>query len=343
SLFHSSVGLGSAPDILVEAHQDGGIRVACQSSGWYPQPKGLWRDHQGHLLPLASENISQAANGLFQTEIATVLTEESNQKVSCHVWNPRLAQEKELAIFIAELFFPRANPWKVALAVILPLLAVLLPLASYCFWRQHGVKGEVRNVHFFSKHKNKELTKSKKRWWHTLDVTLDPDTANPYLILSADWKHVVHRDENQGLPDTLERFDKMAIVLGTERFLTGRHYWEVEVGHKKVWTLGVCRETVRRKGHLVFIPPNGFWTICHLDGRYTANTSNPLPFPVSTRPSRVGIFLDYEAGEVLFYNVTDRFHLFTFTNTFSGTLRPYFNPEYNIGGTNMDPLIICPV
>nr|XP_006122972.1 butyrophilin subfamily 1 member A1-like [Pelodiscus sinensis] len=221
-----------------------------------------------------------------------------------------------MTLYLAELFFPRANPWKVALAVILPLLAVLLPLASYCFWRQHGVK---------------------------VDVTLDPDTANPYLILSADWKHVVHRDENQGLPDTLERFDKMAIVLGTERFLTGRHYWEVEVGHKKVWTLGVCRETVRRKGHLVFIPPNGFWTICHLDGRYTANTSNPLPFPVSTRPSRVGIFLDYEAGEVLFYNVTDRFHLFTFTNTFSGTLRPYFNPEYNIGGTNMDPLIICPV
>ncbi|KAH1182905.1 hypothetical protein KIL84_004397 [Mauremys mutica] len=94
--------LGSAPVISVEGHQDGGIRVVCRSSGWYPQPKAQWRDHQGQLLPSASEEITPEANGLFQTEIVIVLTEESNQKVSCCVRNPRLNQERESVISIAE-------------------------------------------------------------------------------------------------------------------------------------------------------------------------------------------------------------------------------------------------
>ncbi|KAH1182560.1 hypothetical protein KIL84_004052, partial [Mauremys mutica] len=132
--------LGSAPAISVEGHHDGGILVVCRSSGWYPQPKAQWRDLQGQLLPSASENISPEANGLFQAEIAIVLTEESNQKVSCCVRNPRLNQERESAISIAELFFPKVSPWMVALGVNLCLLAVLIPLASYCVWRQHRAK-----------------------------------------------------------------------------------------------------------------------------------------------------------------------------------------------------------
>ncbi|XP_050777321.1 butyrophilin subfamily 1 member A1-like isoform X2 [Gopherus flavomarginatus] len=134
-------GLGSAPAIAVEGHQDGRIRVVCRSIGWYPKPEAQWRDLQGQLLPSTSEKISPEANGLFQAEIAIVLTEESNQKVSCCVRNPRLNQERESEISVAELFFPQVNPWMVALGVILVLLAVLLPLASYCFWRQHRAKG----------------------------------------------------------------------------------------------------------------------------------------------------------------------------------------------------------
>ncbi|XP_044857350.1 butyrophilin subfamily 3 member A2-like isoform X1 [Mauremys mutica] len=130
-------GLGSGPDISVEGHQDGGIKVVCRSSRWYPQPEAQWRDLQGQFLPSASENISRAAGGLFQTEIAIVITEESNQKVSCCVRNPRVNQERESAIYIADLFFPRVSPWVVALAVILALVIVL---AICCIWTQRRAK-----------------------------------------------------------------------------------------------------------------------------------------------------------------------------------------------------------
>ncbi|XP_026518136.1 butyrophilin subfamily 1 member A1-like [Terrapene carolina triunguis] len=321
-------GLGSAPAISVEGHQDGGIRVVCRSAGWYPEPKAQWRDLQGQLLPSVSENISPEANGLFQTEIAIVLTEESNQKVSCCVRNPRLNQERESEISIAELFSPRVNPWMVALGMIL----ALLPLASYCFWRQHRAKDKLQ---------------AELRWRraqiYAVDVTLDPDTANPCLVLSEDRKCVRYGDKRQDLPNNPERFDKYPIVLGTEGFAGGRRYWEVEVGDKTRWTLGVCRESVERKGESFLSPVYGYWAVRLWDGEYEAVTSPSTPLPMSVRPSRVGIFLDYEAGEVSFYNVTDRSHLFTFTGTFSGTLHPYFNPSLNAGGTNAAPLIICPV
>ncbi|XP_065272066.1 butyrophilin subfamily 1 member A1-like [Emys orbicularis] len=355
--------MGSAPVISVVGHQDGGIRVVCRSSGWYPQPEVLWRDLQGQLLPSASEEISPAANGLFQTEIAIVLTEESNQKVSCFVRNPRLNQERESVISIAELFFPRGNPWTVALGVILPLLAVLMALASYCFWRQHRAKETLRSDKESEKETllsewegeketlQSEMERQKAEYeaakelgltraqGYAVDVTLDPDTANPYLVLSEDRKRVRDGDTRQDLPDNPERFDYCDSVLGTEGFTGGRRYWEVEVGDKPEWDLGVCRESVNRKGQVTPTPVNGYWAVRLLGGRYEALTSPPTPLPVSVRPSRVGIFLDYEAGEVSFYNVTDRSHLFTFTDTFSGTLHPYFSPGYDAG----DNLIICPV
>ncbi|XP_044837836.1 butyrophilin subfamily 1 member A1-like isoform X2 [Mauremys mutica] len=370
--------LGSAPVISVEGHQDGGIRVVCRSSGWYPQPKAQWRDHQGQLLPSASEEITPEANGLFQTEIVIVLTEESNQKVSCCVRNPRLNQERESVISIAELFFPQVNPWTVALGLILPLLAVLTALASYCFWRQHRAKETLqldkkseKEILLSEREGEKEALRSEmerqkealqsdmerqkaeyeaakelgltRAQGYAVDVTLDPDTANPWLVLSEDRKHVRLGDTQQDLPDNPERFEKYFCVLGAEGFAGGRRYWEGEVGDKTEWYLGVCRESVSRKEWVTLTPGNGFWVVWLKEGEYQARTSPPTSLPMSIRPSRVGIFLDYEAGEVSFYNVTDRSHLFTFTGTFSGKLRPYFHPGLNAEGKNAAPLIICPV
>ncbi|XP_005315396.4 E3 ubiquitin-protein ligase TRIM39-like, partial [Chrysemys picta bellii] len=175
------------------------------------------------------------------------------------------------------------------------------------------------------------------------DVTLDPDTAHPRLILSEDRKCVKYGDKRQDLPDNPERFDSRPCVLGAEVFISGRHYWEVEVGDKTCWDLGVCKESLSRKGNAMPTPRNGYWVVWLWDGEYKAITSPPTSLPVSVRPTRVGIFLDCEAGEVSFYNVTDRSHLYTFTVIFCRELRPYFCPGVNTGGTNAAPLIICPV
>nr|XP_014428673.2 E3 ubiquitin-protein ligase TRIM39-like [Pelodiscus sinensis] len=175
------------------------------------------------------------------------------------------------------------------------------------------------------------------------DVTLDPDTAHPKLILSEDRKRVMLGDTRQTLPDTPERFDLCVFVLGAEGFTGRRRYWEVEVGNKTRWALGVCRESVSRKGPVTLTPEDGYWSMCLTDGEYKACTSSTLtPLSLSTKPGWVGIFLDYEVGEVSFYNATDGSHLCSVSGTFSGMLRPFFSPGRNAGGTNTAPLTICP-
>ncbi|KAG6923428.1 butyrophilin subfamily 2 member A1 [Chelydra serpentina] len=126
-------GLGSAPLISVESHQDGGIRVVCRSAGWYPEPEVLWRDLSGRHLPSVSETKSQGDNGLFETETALIVKKHSNRNLSCCIRNTFLNQEKESAVYIADSFFLSVTPWMVALSVILVVLFGFICLTAYLF------------------------------------------------------------------------------------------------------------------------------------------------------------------------------------------------------------------
>lgn len=149
-------------------------------------------------------------------------------------------------------------------------------------------------------------------------VTLDPDTAHPKLILSEDRRCVRLGDRKRPVPDNPERFDFVVSVLGSEYFTTGCHYWEVYVGEKTKWILGVCSESVSRKGKVTASPANGHWLVRQSRGNeYEALTSPQTSFRLKESPKCVGIFLDYEAGIISFYNVTDKSHIFTFTHSFS--------------------------
>ncbi|KTF90431.1 hypothetical protein cypCar_00017238 [Cyprinus carpio] len=61
-----------------------------------------------------------------------------------------------------------------------------------------------------------------------VDVTLDPDTAHPNLILFDHGKQVRYGDINLELPDNPERFDYCPCVLAKEGFSSGRFYFEVQ-------------------------------------------------------------------------------------------------------------------
>ena len=101
---------GSSPFLSVEDYQDGGIRVGCRATGWYPKPEMLWRDFQGQQLPSFTESDSQDQNGFFEVEKSIVIQRNAKRNVSCSVRSPRLPQEKDSTIYISGDLPPAREP-----------------------------------------------------------------------------------------------------------------------------------------------------------------------------------------------------------------------------------------
>ncbi|XP_074487475.1 E3 ubiquitin-protein ligase TRIM21-like [Sebastes fasciatus] len=180
---------------------------------------------------------------------------------------------------------------------------------------------------------------------YAVDVTLDPDTANPNLILSDDGKQVNHGDVRKNLPDNPERFPNYVLVLGKQSFSSGRFYFEVQVKGKTQCSLGVARESINRKGSITWRPEDGYWTICLTNGNeYKALADPPVSLSLKSQPQKVGVFVDYEEGLVSFYDVDAAALIYSFTCCcFTEKLLPFFGPGLNYGGKNSAPLIISPV
>ncbi|XP_035462834.1 zinc finger protein RFP isoform X1 [Scophthalmus maximus] len=179
---------------------------------------------------------------------------------------------------------------------------------------------------------------------YAVDVTLDPDTAHPRLILSDDMKSVKCGERHQLLPDNPERFDRVVCVLGRNAISSGRHYWEVEVGGKTDWDLGVARKSVNRKGKVDVTPVNGYWFLSLRNkNKYAFRTEPSTVVDLNLPPHKIGVFVDFDKGQVSFYNVEAKIHIYTFNDTFTERMFPFFSPCTNKSGKNETPLIITPV
>ncbi|XP_076025490.1 E3 ubiquitin-protein ligase TRIM21-like isoform X1 [Genypterus blacodes] len=178
-----------------------------------------------------------------------------------------------------------------------------------------------------------------------VDVTLDPDTAHPYLILSDDEKQVYCGDVRKNLSDKLQRFDRRVGVLGKQSFSSGRFYFEVQVKGKTEWDLGVTTETSNRKGVITLRPQHGNWAVgLRNENKFSAHDDPPVRLSLKSKPEKVGVFVEYEEGLVSFYDVDAAALIFSFTGcSFTHKLLPYFSPSLNLGGTNSAPLIISAV
>ncbi|CAJ1075227.1 E3 ubiquitin-protein ligase TRIM35 [Xyrichtys novacula] len=173
-------------------------------------------------------------------------------------------------------------------------------------------------------------------------ITLDPNTAYSWLSLSSDLTSVANGGSIKKLPDNPERFGHFVFVLGSEGFASGRHAWEVEVGDKADWMLGVVKESIDRKGRISGCPEGGFWMISHYEGEYSAMTRPSTPLELSAELTRVRVQLDYDSGEVIFSNPVSMTPIYTFNDFFTERMYPFFCPGANINGNNPNPLKICP-
>ncbi|KAM4836636.1 putative E3 ubiquitin-protein ligase TRIML2 [Thomomys bottae] len=175
-------------------------------------------------------------------------------------------------------------------------------------------------------------------------VTLDPETAHPCLALSGNLKSVRFSNTGQDMPGSPWRCDFSATVCGAESFATGKHYWEVDVARARRWQLGIC-SAPDRKGNKMDASGNKVLLMSSVMGTdYTLWVFPPLKKIYMGKPiDKVGVFLDYEYGQLSFYNVTDSSLIYSFSNlTCQGNIKPIFSLCISNGRLNSDSLTVSP-
>ncbi|XP_006632585.2 zinc-binding protein A33-like isoform X1 [Lepisosteus oculatus] len=172
-------------------------------------------------------------------------------------------------------------------------------------------------------------------------VVLDPNTAHKSLGLSEDLRSLFYHEVKWDQDDSPKRYDGCCCVLGAKGFTSGTHSWEVEVGCRSDWDLGIAQESANRKGKIVLSPENGYWAIWLRNGKqYQALDTPPVNLVLTSKPKRIKIVLDYEVGKLSFINTEDSSFIYTFETVFTERLYPYFTPTGNIGIGNTEPMVI---
>ncbi|OCT57670.1 hypothetical protein XELAEV_18003127mg [Xenopus laevis] len=161
------------------------------------------------------------------------------------------------------------------------------------------------------------------------DLLLDINTAHNYLSVSGDRKSASYSLTELHYPQSPERFQDYTQTLSSRSFPSGRHYWEVEVSESGEWRVGVAYPSIERRGDQSCIGDNNkSWGLYRgkNNNRYSVrhdSKDTDLPHVPSCR--RIRISLDYEAGRLSFYELSEPIrHLHTFTATFTEPLHVAF-------------------
>ncbi|XP_026152543.1 tripartite motif-containing protein 16-like [Mastacembelus armatus] len=176
---------------------------------------------------------------------------------------------------------------------------------------------------------------------YSQEITLDPNTANTYLLLSEGNRKATLRRKHQSYSSHPDRFTDYRQVLSRE-ILTGRCYWEVEWSGTGV-SVAVTYKNISRAGEwnkCVFGFNDKSWALFCRQNRYDFRYNN-IKTPVSgPQSSRVGVYLDHRVGILSFYSVSETMTLLhrvqtTFTQPLYAGLwfYDYDYDYYNYGDT----------
>uniref|UniRef100_A0A8C8AUW0 Tripartite motif containing 14 n=1 Tax=Otus sunia TaxID=257818 RepID=A0A8C8AUW0_9STRI len=144
------------------------------------------------------------------------------------------------------------------------------------------------------------------------------DSLHPRLKLSDDHLVVSCNCKRIFYPCGPQRFNKLWQVLSRDAFLSGSHYWEVDLLHAGAgWWIGAAYPSIGRKGDSETCRlgwNRASWCLKKFNFEYWAfHKADRNPILIEDDPDCTGIFLDYEVGILSFYNVTDGMaHLHTF-------------------------------
>ncbi|XP_078508629.1 butyrophilin subfamily 2 member A2-like [Lissotriton helveticus] len=332
---------GSDPSIGIEVLQDGGIKMMCVSTGWYPEPKLLNIKDDGQMATGDFSEIKvQQEDHFYSLEYSQVITQNSNKPFTCVVGTVLSNQEKESSLYVSETWFKKTSSLRrpeLSIIVIACAFAVIIVVfVIYCrlLKKRHKYSEEdtaKEDVELLGK-KDEQLKRKLAQveadkgpaGFSRVDVCLDSVTAHQDLRLSDNGKTVTNKFAKQQAADRNAK-GATPCVLGKDGFTQGRHYWEVNVQTTggRGWAIGIARESVKCTKEIKLQPQEGIWAIGMVLTEYQA-FENPLtrlkPDPA---PQRIRVYLEHE-GQLSFYNAVNMCHIFTFLPSFKEKVYPFF-------------------
>ncbi|XP_067303803.1 butyrophilin-like protein 8 [Pseudorasbora parva] len=335
--------VGSAPVLFPQPLDDGRMNISCRSSGWYPEPNITWMSDEQKVLHPGGTSGSRGADEMFSVHSWTAVSRSDAQLVSCSM-ALKTGEFREGRLNIqAIISSDSSDPWKAPFFIILLLCALLGLVGLILYKYRHKLTGTVCLV--FRREENVEGdTNIEELRKHAVQITIDRDRSHPCLTVCKDSKTVTDSPEYN---HTRKGFPYELYASGAQTFTSGRHYWEVSLVQEKTppkdfWMIGVAKHTnFHLKDRSAFTPSNGFWFLCS-DGPkgFHTNTDPPVKLSLTPRPERLGVLLDYDDGQLSFYNVKERKHLLTMSSRFTGSVAPLFNP--GVGDQSQIKIIDCP-
>ncbi|KAM9322078.1 tripartite motif-containing protein 16-like [Pholidichthys leucotaenia] len=166
---------------------------------------------------------------------------------------------------------------------------------------------------------------------YSCQITLDPNTVHTQLLLSDGNRKATVMREKQSYPHHPERFSVRQQVLSRES-LTGRCYWEVENGPYGA-TVAVTYKDISRTGSgslSRFGYNDRSWALEESVKFIHSKISTPIS---GSRSSRIGVYLDRDAGVLAFYSISDTMTLLhrvqtTFTQLLYAGFSVYYYENY---------------
>ncbi|XP_066579157.1 butyrophilin subfamily 2 member A2-like isoform X2 [Amia ocellicauda] len=329
---------GTKPMIEVLKHEKDSVKLSCSSEGWFPEPWMFWTDQSRKNITADTKlSQNQDTNGLYSISSHVHVTSSRNKEgMHCVVIQENQQLQSESWIKINDHFFESTHPVRLYISVILlptVLALVCVIAAGLCITNEKQVCKNKLKAYDSLENKFEKVHKDNEDHKHLLDavkcipqsvdVILDPETAQDRLRVSDDGKTMTLGEmENQS--DNGKRFKMQPYIVGSKGFTSGRQYWEVAVGEKTQWYVGVIKGSVNRNVKVIIQPEKGCWALSLKDRKFSAQTDRPTSLPLSLKPKKLGVYVDYERGQVSFYNVGTRSHIYTFTDTFTEEIYPFF-------------------
>lgn len=162
-----------------------------------------------------------------------------------------------------------------------------------------------------------EIQRSLRNTLNPSEVTFDPETAHPSLVLSEDLKTVTFSAAKQPYPSSPKRFTSFFQVLSTQSFFEGDHSWEVEL-EGSPWIIGVCYSGKLARSGLpsALESSRSSWCLMWFNNLLTAfEQSHAVPLKRTTVSCRLEIKLSFKTHRLSFYNVSPvsgKTHVYTF-------------------------------